>query len=421
MKQRADLTFKYNKNLGRHGWLRLTPAYSVKLVSDILDQLDSGQVILEPFCGTGTTGVSAAEHGFDCDLADINPFLVWFTNAKTKNYSAQQRELFDDAGKEICRRAMKPMKEKAWLPDLHNIERWWNPGRLTVLAEIRAHIDAVDVTPTVRDLLKIAFCPVMIEWSNAAFNHQSMSFHEADQSVFELDERDEIASAFGQSCARISSDVSFRLSGKARAYLADSRSLEGLDDRYTSLITSPPYPNRMSYIRELRPYMYWLGFLDNAKEAGELDWKAIGGTWGCATSRVGTWEPKGHFEKKHKLIRICSDVAKKSLLLANYIHKYFEDMSEHCVAVKNKMRPDAHVFYIVGNSKFYDTMVPVEELYADMLLRAGFVDAKIDRIRKRNSKKELYEFLVSASTPAATRRPSLIFTQTKRLDLPLFS
>lgn len=46
----------------------------------------------------------------------------------------------------------------------------------------------------------------------------------------------------------------------------------------------------MSYIRELRPYMYWLGFLNKAKEAGELDWKAIGGTWGIATSRLSCWE-----------------------------------------------------------------------------------------------------------------------------------
>lgn len=42
--------------------------------------------------------------------------------------------------------------------------------------------------------------------------------------------------------------------------------------------TSPHYPNRISYIRELRPYMYWMKFLGEAREAGEMDWKAIGGT-----------------------------------------------------------------------------------------------------------------------------------------------
>ena len=36
---------------------------------------------------------------------------------------------------------------------------------------------------------------------------------------------------------------------------------------------------------------YWLGFLDNGREVGELDWSAIGGTWGVATSRLIGWEP----------------------------------------------------------------------------------------------------------------------------------
>src|SRR5205823_779155 len=63
---------------------------------------------------------------------------------------------------------------------------------------------------------------------------------------------------------------------------------------YPPVTTSPPYPNRMSYIRELRPYMYWLGYLSDGRAAGELDWKAIGGTWGCATSMLNTWASNGH-------------------------------------------------------------------------------------------------------------------------------
>jgi hypothetical protein len=38
IEKRADYTFKYNTSLGRHGWLRLTPAYSVKLVREIIKE-----------------------------------------------------------------------------------------------------------------------------------------------------------------------------------------------------------------------------------------------------------------------------------------------------------------------------------------------------------------------------------------------
>lgn len=56
------------------------------------------------------------------------------------------------------------------------------------------------------------------------------------------------------------------------------------------------------------------------------------------------------------------------------------------------MTPGAKVHYIVGNSTFYGVLVPVEVLFRDMLHEAGFEDTKISTIRKRNSKKELYEY-----------------------------
>lgn len=82
MKQRSDYTFKYNAKQGRHGWLRLTPAYSIKLVKELLqaeslfESVDKNVSILDPFCGTTTTGIVASELGYKCSLYDINPF--WF-------------------------------------------------------------------------------------------------------------------------------------------------------------------------------------------------------------------------------------------------------------------------------------------------------------------------------------------------------
>jgi hypothetical protein len=63
------------------------------------------------------------------------------------------------------------------------------------------------------------------------------------------------------------------------------------------------------------------------------------------------------------------------------------------------LAPGGTCHYIVGNSKFYGTMVPVEEIYAALLEDAGFIGSKIERVRKRNSKKELYEFVVHARAP----------------------
>jgi hypothetical protein len=92
-------------------------------------------------------------------------------------------------------------------------------------------------------------------------------------------------------------------------------------------------------------------------------------------------------------------IARHSALLANYVHKYFVDISQHLAGARDALAPGACVYYVVGNSKFYDTVVPVERLYAEILERLGFVNVVVIPLRKRNSRKELIEFAVSGQKP----------------------
>jgi hypothetical protein len=52
--RRAELTFKRNVANGRHGWLRLTSAYSLKIVEDILARHGGRLRVLDPFSLTHT-------------------------------------------------------------------------------------------------------------------------------------------------------------------------------------------------------------------------------------------------------------------------------------------------------------------------------------------------------------------------------
>ena len=195
------------------------------------------------------------------------------------------------------------------------------------------------------------------------------------------------------------------LSGKATVLHGDSRQLDVLDgiEKFDTVITSPPYPNRMSYIRELRPYMYWLGYLVEAKEAGELDWQAIGGTWGIATSRLSCWDSADDIQLPDYLQPILDKIRdahpKNGVLMATYVQKYFEDMAVHLHALGRILEAGARLHYIIGNSSFYGHLVPAELLYADLMRDAGFDRCHWEIIRKRNSKKELYEFDVRGTWP----------------------
>lgn len=206
-------------------------------------------------------------------------------------------------------------------------------------------------------------------------------------------------------------DVRFVLRGAAenpegtcRVILGDSRKpadiVDGLFDR---VITSPPYANRMSYIRELRPYRYWLGFLVDGRDAGKLDWAAGGGIWGIATSRLLEWKRKGDALDNDvlngALRRIAHHTNKSGHILANYVAKYFDDMWRHLSGLTSILAPGAEVHYVVGNSTFYGVLLPVEQIYGAMLRQLGFEAIECRAIRKRNSKRELVEFDVTARWP----------------------
>jgi hypothetical protein len=128
-----------------------------------------------------------------------------------------------------------------------------------------------------------------------------------------------------------------------------------------------------------------------------LDRQAISGTWGCATSNRTRWQagpeaavPYPGFEDLLRRIATRSDV------LSRYVHKYFADRAQHYRGLFRCVPPGGTVHYIVGNSRFYDVLLPAQEILAALFQAAGFTGESIQATRKRTSKKELFEYVVSA-------------------------
>lgn len=410
--QRELHTFRGNLKSTRHGWLRLTPAYSVRLVDGLLEGGCAGPV-LDPFCGTGTTLLSCSEHGLDGASVDINPFLVWLARSKVAQYSAAHVEEAQ-RGLGRMRRAARGSRESGWVPPLHQIEKWWRPNTLAALSRAYRALErfAEGASRPACDLLRVAFCQVLIGCSRADFGHQSMSFQPASDAEDEASAPDGAAGtlearavddALEEALGRVARAAAVALPRtRRRVVRADARRLhEALPlDHYGSVITSPPYANRMSYIRELRPYMYWLRYLEEKSAAGVLDWKAIGGTWGSATSNLAAWRPEGAARQLPTALEpLLGAIAERSPLLSTYVHKYFHDMALHLASLRRVLRRGGSARYVVGNSKFYEVVVPVEQLLAELFEASGFRRVSVATLRKRSSKKELFEYLISAERP----------------------
>ena len=185
----------------------------------------------------------------------------------------------------------------ATAPPIYKIERWWSEVSLSFLCDLKGAIEEIDAPSNTKDLLLTSFCRTIIVLSNAAFNHQSMSFRECDAEADLTIDRKQI---FRENVAHVLDGCAEAIHAQASVVLQDARALRKDHlGTFDLVITSPPYANRMSYIRELRPYMYWLDYLKKAREAGELDWQAIGGTWGVATSRLNDWQTSEAYQNDH--------------------------------------------------------------------------------------------------------------------------
>ncbi len=124
---------------------------------------------------------------------------------------------------------------------------------LEFLCRLKSGIEAESESgSSERDLLLVAFCRTLIELSAAAFNHQSMSFREDMRS--NIPSGAEMERRFGDDLRFVLDGADDNPAGTGQVVFGDARNLErAVDGPFDLVITSPPYANRMSYIRELRP------------------------------------------------------------------------------------------------------------------------------------------------------------------------
>jgi len=100
------------------------------LVGERLQDYPVSTRVLEPFAGSGTTALLAAQMGYPATLVKINPFLVWLSRAKTQVYS---REIIQTAVqfRQALVRQRSLCADHSYAPSpIRDIERWWDAESL---------------------------------------------------------------------------------------------------------------------------------------------------------------------------------------------------------------------------------------------------------------------------------------------------
>lgn len=211
----------------------------------------SDSVILDPFCGSGTTLVEAQRHGFDSVGVDLNPIACLISKVKTQLLPS----CFISSVEKTAEIAKQLYEGSVSIPEIPNIDHWFEKDIQKALSAILYVIQSQDDL-IVKDGLRLALSSIIVRVSNQ--------------------ESDTRYAAISKSIT--ASDVfrNFVLAGNKIAQAKDGEHIQNnavilLQDVLTVkteqigkniglVITSPPYPNAYEYWLYHKYRMWWLGY-----------------------------------------------------------------------------------------------------------------------------------------------------------------
>jgi len=178
-------------------------------------------------------------------------------------------------------------------------------------------------------------------------------------------------------------------------------------------ITSPPYLNNYHYIRNTRPHLFWLRFIQDTTDLRQIEHSSFGKFW--QTVRDGdrldlTFELP---ELEAVIDRIRQRNLERGIYggpgWANYAAQYFNDTYRLCEVMRGLLKPDGRLVVVIGNSILQGVEIKVDEFLAQIgrvhgldceathMLRTKRVGNSIIRSSVRNAAEQkvaLYEVAV---------------------------
>jgi len=233
-----------------------------------------GEVVLDPFGGSGTTATEAVRLGRRALSIDANPLATLIGRVKTSGITqedlqrlerlttAVQTYLLDSAP------ALNFEKLQRWIPEIPNIEKWFQDNIVLELACIRRLITELTEGRS-RDIASLAFSRIIIRVSN---QDSETRYVAKDKNLAHRVAFKAFLDALTAVQRRVEQFTQLNIQGSATFFTADSRSVidEKIQPESVGLVvTSPPYPNATDYHLYHRFRIFWLGY--DPRELGQVE------------------------------------------------------------------------------------------------------------------------------------------------------
>lgn len=405
-----------------HDWYRFVLSYPPHLVRNYIEDfnLDKGSLILDPFCGTGTTLVEARLNGLRGIGFEANLFAHFASSVKIaweidpegfrnraleiaesarsllKAQGIDDNQPFNGSLDDVSLKTLSPEAEKLLIKNsisplpLH---------KALVLLEI---VEKHQSEPYYRHGLLALANALVFKVSNLHFG--------PEVGVRKLKKDVPVVMSWLLEVEKIARDlqlVSGAFYPDSEVHLSDARQIGDIikPGSIDAVITSPPYPNEKDYTRTTRLESVFFGFIKSKAELRSLKKSLIRSN----TRGVYKGDDDDKWVISHPRIqRIAEAIEKRRIrlgkssgfekLYGRVTKLYFGGMARHLAELREALRPGAQLAYVVGDQASYlRIMIRTGKLLAEIAEALGYEPVRIDPFRTRfatATKSELHEEVV---------------------------
>jgi hypothetical protein len=370
-----------DKDEPRQRWFQYREGYSVSLCSQYIKPSDS--LVMDPFCGFGSTLLAAKRAGVPSIGFDVNPLAAFVATTKTRTYQQADTEALrriqaqindlsetDDQASSPVIRILPKLFDAQILAALnavkHVVERQ-PPGKAKDLAFLcwLSSLEAVSNAYREGNGLKYRnrirrgneYTTVPIEeWVNAAFPTDRLRYVV-----------DKVSSAIDIALADIDHD---NQPIQPRIFERDATLMEEhvRPASVSAAIFSPPYCNCFNYIKAYKLELWMGGFIKSYPDISRLTERGIR----SRVESIATSAPRSNNKSVEAIARMVSQGDMWSSALPSVVRGYFADMTTLLQATHRALRKGGRATVVVGNSALAGVLIPTDLLLADIAQTVGF-------------------------------------------------
>ncbi len=402
-----------------HNWYRFVLSFPPHLVREYFDKfnLRDGSIILDPFCGTGTTLVEAKLCGINSIGIEANPIAHFASSVKT-DWEIDPVGLVNHANK-----IAKKVLDQICSCNEHPL------GTLPSDAMSLLIKDSISPIPLHKSLMLID--ALKSNADSVFYRHEKLAFAKAlvfsisnlyfgpEVGVRRKKKLDApVVDSWLSEITAMASDLKYYGQNNSHTIIhhADSRQLNELlcPESIDAVFTSPPYPNEKDYTRTTRLESVMLGIINNKAELRELK----KGLLRSNTRNVYKGDNDDHWIEENKEIQeIAAEIERRRIamgktsgfekLYGKVTKLYFGGMARHLADLRPFLKPGAYLGYVVGDQASYlRVMIRTGQLLADIANSLGYQIVGIDLFRTRlatATREQMREEVVVLRWPGKSR------------------